>query len=437
MEQYSDNQVGQQPEAATADNVPAEQPKPKKSGMGKGIIIGCLGTLLAGVVGVLGGCMLTGSRLIITDKDAFVVKENAVLDADSVSKLNELSAYIENYFYDDTDKEALQNGLYAGLVEGLNDKYSVYYTAEEYQQTKVSMTGKYYGIGAALSQDADSMVVTVSKIYEGTPSDEAGMQAGDTILSVDGTEATSMEVTDLVQLIRGEEGTTVHIEVYRSSTGEYLSFDVTRQNVTLPSVSSEMLQNQIGYIRIESFEEDTAQQFEEKLADLQASGMQALVVDLRYNGGGLVDSVVQILDDILPEGLVVYVEDKYGNRQEYNSDGDTYLDCPLAVLINGDSASASEIFAGAVKDYEYGTLIGTTTFGKGIVQSIIPLENGDAIKLTTAKYFTPKGNYIHGVGIDPDIELDYEYLDPDGDSYDMQYDNQILKAIEVLSEELQ
>lgn len=198
-----------------------------------------------------------------------------------------------------------------------------------------------------------------------------------------------------------------------------------------------MLQNQIGYIRIESFEEDTAQQFEEKLADLQASGMQALVVDLRYNGGGLVDSVVQILDDILPEGLVVYVEDKYGNRQEYNSDGDTYLDCPLAVLINGDSASASEIFAGAVKDYEYGTLIGTTTFGKGIVQSVIPLEDGDAIKLTTAKYFTPKGNYIHGVGIDPDIELDYEYLDPDGDSYDMQYDNQILKAIEVLSEELQ
>lgn len=180
-----------------------EQPKPKKSGMGKGIIIGCLGTLLVGVVGVLGGCMLTGSRLIITDKDAFVVKENAVLDADSVSKLNELSAYIENYFYDDTDKEALQNGLYAGLVEGLNDKYSVYYTAEEYQQTKVGMTGKYYGIGAALSQDADSMVVTVSKIYEGTPSDEAGMQAGDTILSVDGTEATSMEVTDHVQLIRG------------------------------------------------------------------------------------------------------------------------------------------------------------------------------------------------------------------------------------------
>lgn len=429
--------MGQQPEVMTEGSMPAEQPKPKKSGMGKGVIIGCLGTLLVGAVGVLGGCMLTGNRLIIADKDAFVVNENAVLDADSVSKLNELSAYIENYFYDDTDKEALQNGLYAGLVEGLDDKYSVYYTAEEYQQTKVSMTGKYYGIGAALSQDVDSMVVTVSKIYEGTPSDEAGMQAGDTILSVDGTEATSMEVTDLVQLIRGEEGTTVHIEVYRSSTGEYLSFDVTRANVTLPSVSSEMMQDQIGYIRIESFEEDTAQQFEEKLADLQASGMQALVVDLRYNGGGLVDSVVQILDDILPEGLVVYVEDKYGNKQEYNSDGDTYLDCPLAVLINGDSASASEIFAGAIKDYEYGTLIGTTTFGKGIVQSIIPLEDGDAIKLTTAKYFTPKGNYIHGVGIDPDIELDYEYLDPDGDSYDMQYDNQILKAIEVLSEELQ
>ena len=146
------------------------------------------------------------------------------------------------------------------------------------------------------------------------------------------------------------------------------------------------------------------------------------------------DSVVEILDDILPEGLIVYVEDKYGNRQEYNSSGDTHMDYPMAVLVNGDSASASEIFAGAIKDYEYGTLIGTKTFGKGIVQSIIPLDDGDALKLTTAKYFTPKGNYIHGVGIEPDIELEYEYLDPDGDSYDMQYDNQILKAIEVLSE---
>lgn len=159
--------------------------------------------------------------------------------------------------------------------------------------------------------------------------------------------------------------------------------------MTLPSVSSQMLNDTIGYIRIESFEKDTANQFEKALAELEGEGLASLVVDLRYNGGGLVNSVVQILDDILPEGLIVYTEDKNGHREEYRSSGDTHFDYPMAVLINQDSASASEIFAGAIKDYNYGTLIGTTTFGKGIVQSLFPLEDGDAIKLTTAKYFTP------------------------------------------------
>lgn len=414
-----------------------EQPETlpeKKNGMGRGVLMGCLGTLLIGALSVGGACAVTGYRVVFAPKGAAVVQESAMINKETVTKINELSGYIDAYFYEDTDEEDLQNGMYAGLLAGLGDKYSDYYTAEEYRQTRVSMTGKYYGIGAGLRQDTDTMVVSVSKIYEGTPSDEAGMLAEDIILSVDGTEADSMDVTDLVMLIRGEEGTTVHIEAYRPSTDEYLSFDVKRANVTLPSVSSELLQNGTGYIRIESFEEDTAKQFETELAKLEGSGIRSLIVDLRYNGGGLVDSVVDILDDILPEGLLVYVEDKYGNRQEYNSDGDTYIEYPLAVLINGDSASASEIFAGAVKDYEYGTLIGTKTFGKGIVQSVIPLDDGDAIKLTTAKYFTPKGNYIHGVGIEPDIELEYEYLDPDGESYEIQYDNQILKAIEVLSE---
>lgn len=408
----------------------------KKTGIGKGILVGVIGTLLVAAIGIRAACMITGSQIIITDSGSSLAGDKeALLNAETVSKINELAAYIDLYYYDDTETETLQDGLYSGLLEGLGDKYSVYYNEEEYQQSKVSMTGQYYGIGAGLRQDVDTMVVSVSKVYEGTPSEEAGLLAEDIILSVDDTDATSMEVTDLVKLIRGEEGTTVHLEVYRASTNEYLSFDVERANVTLPSVSSEMLQDGIGYIRIESFETDTAAQFEEALAALENQGMDSLVVDLRYNGGGLVDSVVQILDDILPEGLLVYTEDKYGNRQEYTSSGDTHFDCPMAVLINQDSASASEIFAGAIKDYEYGTLIGTTTFGKGIVQTIFPLSDGDAVKLTTAKYFTPKGNYIHGVGIEPDIELEYEYLNPDGEEYEMQYDNQIQKAIEVLSGE--
>lgn len=403
--------------------------------IGKGILIGVLLAVLCGSLGIYLVCLLTGSQIVITRGVKAAGEEGAVLDADSVAKINELAAYINLYYYDETDTEALKSGMYAGLLSGVNDKYSTYYTAEEYEQSQIGMTGKYYGIGAGLTQDIKTMVVTVNKIYDGTPSKDAGLLKDDVILSVEDVEATSMELSELVQLIRGEEGTTVHLEVYRPATGENLSFDVERANVTLPSVASEMLTEEIGYIRIESFETDTAAQFETALAQLKNAGMHSLVIDLRYNGGGLVDSVVQILDDILPEGLLVYTEDKYGNRQEYKSSGETHFDYPLAVLVNEDSASASEIFAGAIQDYEYGTLIGTKTFGKGIVQSLFKLSDGDAVKLTTAKYFTPKGNYIHGVGIEPDIELEYEYLNPDGQSYEMQYDNQIQKAIEVLREE--
>lgn len=410
----------------------------KRGSTGKGILIGIAGTLLAGAVCVVAGCKLTNTQIVLTrgsSKAALTAATgNPVLDEETVTKINELTAYANLYYYDELEKEKLQDGMYAGLIEGLNDKYSVYYNEEDYQALQVSTTGQYYGIGAGLAQDLDTMVVTISKVYEGTPSETAGLKQEDVIISVDGTEAASMEVSELVELIRGEEGTTVHIEVYRPATDENLSFDVERADITLPSVASEMLENSIGYIRIDSFETDTAHQFEEALLRLQGQGMEALILDVRYNPGGMVSSVVQILDDILPEGLLVYTEDKAGNRQEYTSSGRTKLDCPLAVLINEDSASASEILAGAIKDYEYGTLIGTKTFGKGIVQTIFPLNDGDAVKLTTAKYFTPKGNYIHGEGIAPDIELEYEYLDKDGTEYEMQYDNQIQKAIEVLSQ---
>ncbi len=410
--------------------------KNKKGGMLKGIAIGVIATLIIGWTGINIACLATNSQILITGKESSTSTGNSVLNSKVVSKINELTAYMNLYYYDEMDDTALQDGLYEGLLEGLGDKYSVYYNAEDYQALQVSTTGQYYGIGAGLSQDKDTMVVTINKIYEGTPSDTAGLLKDDVIISVDDTDATSMEVSELVKLIRGEKGTTVHLEVYRPSTNEYLSFDVERQDITLPSVSHKMLESDIGYVHIDSFETETATQFEEAISDLQNQGMSALIIDVRYNPGGMVTSVVKILDDILPEGTVVYTEDKNGNRQDYTSSGDTYLDYPMAVLINGDSASAAEILAGAIKDYNYGTLIGTTTFGKGIVQTIFPLEDGDAVKLTTAKYFTPNGNYIHGVGIEPDIELEYEYLDKEATSYDEANDNQILKAIEVLKEKL-
>lgn len=415
------------------DNVRQEEPVEglKRGRMAKGVLCGVLGTILIGAIGINGICMVTGTQIEIRSKND-TVKQSRVMDQESVNKLQELEAYIDAYFYDETDTQKMKDGMYAGLVGGLGDRYSVYYNPQMYAQSQVSVTGKYYGIGAGLAQDADTMEVSVSKIYEGTPSETAGLESEDVIISVDDTIASSMEVTDLVMLIRGEEGTTVHLEVYRPSTNEYLSFDVERANVTLPSVYGQMLEDGIGYIRIESFESETATQFEEAVAELEAQGMQSVIVDLRYNGGGLVDSVVEILDDILPEGLLVYIEDKAGNRKEYTSSDATQMSYPMVVLINEDSASASEIFAGAIKDYEYGTLIGTQSYGKGIVQTVFKLSNQDAVKLTTAKYFTPKGNDIHGVGIAPDIELPYEYLDPEGSEYEIQYDNQVQKAIEVL-----
>ena len=414
-----------------------EQPvKEKKNGSTvKGVVIGVIATLLICWTGINVACMVTGTQILITDKNSDG-EGSGILDSDTVTKINELSAYMNLYYYDDIDDTDLKDGLYTGLVSGLGDKYSVYYNAEDYQALQVSTTGQYYGIGAGLTQDKDTMVVTINKVYEGTPSETAGLKKDDVIISVEDTDATSMEVSELVKLIRGEKGTKVHMEIYRPSTGEYLSFDVERQDITLPSVSHKMLDGNIGYVHIDSFETETATQFESAIADLEDQGMQALIIDVRYNPGGMVTSVVKILDDILPEGTVVYTEDKNGNRQNYTSKGDTHLDYPLAVLINGDSASASEILAGAIKDFDYGTLIGTTTYGKGIVQTIFPLEDGDAVKLTTAKYFTPNGNYIHGVGIEPDIELEYEYLDKEATEYDEAYDNQIQKAIEVLKEKI-
>lgn len=417
-----------------------QPPEKHKSKIGLGILIGIVSTVF--VLGLVTGlcCMLTNTQIVFADRGAgnglFAEGKTAVLDEAAIEKINELSAYAKLYYYDEMDLEDIQDGMYKGLIDGLGDRYSVYYNAEDFAELQVSTTGQYYGIGAGLSQDQNTMVVTISKVYRGTPSEAAGLKKDDIILYVDGVDGASMEVSELVKLIRGEKGTIVQLDIYRPSTDEYLTFDVERADITLPSVEYEMLENHIGYIWIDSFETDTAHQFETAVKELTEQGMEAMIIDVRYNPGGMVSAVVQIADDILPEGTIFYMEDKDGNRETYTSKGDTYMDMPIALLINGDSASASEILAGAIKDHNYGTLIGTTTYGKGIVQTIFPLSDGDAIKLTTAKYFTPSGNYIHKVGIEPDIELEYEYLDPEGEIYEKQYDNQIVKAIEVLTEQL-
>lgn len=416
-----------------------EENQKKRSGFGSGMFVGfLLGILLLGIGVTFGVHVYTTSTnqyLVISPSGVKKTAESNILTNKTVKKIDELMSYIDLYYNDDCDEDDIRNAIYAGTLEGLGDPYSVYYTADEYKDMQISTSGKYYGIGAALGQDAKTKEVTISKVYEGTPAEEAGLRDGDQIVKVNDTVSTSEELSDLVQKIRGEEGTTVHLKIYRASTKKTFEVDVERKNVELPSITSKMLDGGIGYIQISEFQSKTEEQFKSALADLKKQGMKSLIVDVRSNPGGLITAAANILDQILPEGTVVYTEDKYGKREDYTSDSKC-LKCPIAVLVNENSASASEIFAGAIKDYNYGTLIGTKTFGKGIVQTVFPLEDGDAVKITTAKYYTPKGNYIHGVGIEPDINLTYKYSGPEDEAYDMKYDNQVQKAIKVLTEKM-
>ena len=406
----------------------------KKHGFFLGVLTSmiCLALLCFGVKTVLS---YTGQLLVIGEAGASTVKGSALLDDEVAQKIDEIYQYMNIYYYGEFDKEDIYNSLYSGVLESLEDPYSVYYTPEEYQDMQVSTSGTYYGIGAGVSQDLTTMEVTITKVYRGTPSEAAGLKNGDKIISVEGIEATSVEVSELVQHIRGEEGTTVHMVIYRPSTEETLEFDVERKHVELPSIEGEMLDDGIGYIQITEFQDKTDEQFATMVAQLKEQGAKGLIIDVRANPGGLLRTVVELLDQILPKGLLVYVQDKYGNRDDYTSDA-MCLDLPIVVLMDENSASASEIFAGALKDYEYATLVGKTTYGKGIVQNIIPLSDGDAMKITIAKYFTPKGNDIHKIGVSPDVEVEYEYSGPEDETYDKQYDSQFLKAVEIMKEKL-
>ena len=280
-----------------------------------------------------------------------------------------------------------------------------------------------------MTLDTVTQLPMLSGVFSGSPAEEAGLRDGDIIYKVDGDEVTGLSLDEAVSLIKGPEGTIVHLTIYREGETDYLEVDVERRRVESPTVEYEMLEDNMGYIQIVEFDDVTVDQFTEALAVLKGSGMESLILDLRSNPGGNLDAVVDICDRILPKGLIVYTEDKYGNRDEYFCDGKHQLEVPLAVLINGGSASASEILAGAIKDYGIGTLVGTTTYGKGIVQQVVSLRDGSAVKLTVSDYYTPKGNNIHGVGIEPDVEIE---LDAEKYYADEPVDNQLEKAKEVL-----
>ncbi len=388
-------------------------------------------------IGVIVSRVILNAQLSQLYSDQTEVSEEGEQSlADISEKMELLQGYIDSYFLFDVDYESIAEEVYKAMLDGLDDPYSAYYTEEEYTALMESSSGSYCGIGATVTQDTETGYVEIVGMFEGSGALEAGLEEGDMITQVDGEDISEMDLNSIVSLMKGEEDTTVEVTVYRPSTEETLSFTITRHTVDTITVAGTMLDNNIGYIVISEFDEVTVSQFEEALNDLTEQGMEGLIVDLRDNPGGLLTSVVDIADMLLPEGIITYTEDKYGNRQNYSSDAD-YNDVPMVVLVNGNSASASEIFAGAMKDYERATLVGTQTYGKGIVQTIRQLTDGSAIKLTIARYYTPNGICIHGEGITPDIVLEYDSdAVADLETVTWEDDNQIMAGYEALLEML-
>lgn len=361
-------------------------------------------------------------------------RATGAISAKTERKLREIQMYMDAYFLEDVEAEDVENSLYKGLVQGLGDPYAAYYTEEEYEDMREKTSGNYCGIGAYVNQNATTGAITIVRPIKNSPAEKAGLQTGDVIYQVEGRDVAGQDLSAVVSRMKGEPGTKVRLTLMRQGREKPFEVTITRAEIESETVAAKMLDGKVGYIAVSSFEEVTKEQFRDAVEELEKKGEKSLIIDLRDNGGGLLNTAVDMLDRILPEELVVYTEDKHGEKKEYFAEDDDSLEKPIAILVNGNSASASEVFSGALQDYEKAVLVGTTTFGKGIVQSVFDLHDGTALKLTTAEYFTPKGRNIHGTGLEPDIrvELNGEAVTLKGD---VKVDNQVESAREYLLEQ--
>lgn len=388
----------------------------------RGALLGALAMFIIILLGN-GAWKMVSSTGLLPDAISAETKEER--------KIKLLENIIDRYYLyeDEVDSEALAEGMYAGYMEGLGDKYTTYYTKEETDELFQSVSGEFFGVGALLSKDYNTGLITITQVYKDSPAEKAGIQAGDVLYQVDDKEITDESLDEIVTWIKGDKGTEVTLHVMRGS--ETLKLTAVRDTVQTMTVQHEMKEDGIGYIYIQEFDRVTYEQFQEALSDLEAQGMKGLVIDIRNNPGGNLDTVVEMLRLILPEGTIVSTKDRSGKTEEFTCDGEHEFQKPLAVLVNQYSASASEIFAGAVKDYGIGQIVGVTTYGKGVVQEIIGLNDGTSVKITTSEYFPPSGESINEKGITPDVEVEYEY-----DEENPLYDNQLEKAMETVREQL-
>lgn len=444
-----------------------ENEKKNKNKFWKGVLVGALVTAFAGlvIVGIAAGISIIGHTVMGGQGIAGIIESSGSPEEESLNyqrignKLDLLEQVVDNYFLfeENVDTEQMEAGIYKGMLAGLEDPYTTYYTAEEYRAMTEETEGVYCGIGVQVSQNLETGIITILRVFPGSPAEEAGLKKGDILYKVGALDVYDQELDTLVsQYIRGEEGTFVDLTVLRD--GEEISATVERRMVESVTVESQLLPDKTGYVMVTQFDLVTADQFISAVDSLEKQGMERLVIDLRDNPGGVVDACVKMAAYLLPEdqydGTILSTADKNGegdryycqdgkllfegsgSNPEYPMDDGHELDMPIAVLINGMSASASEVFAGALRDYGMATLVGTTSFGKGIVQALLPLDDGSAVKVTIAHYYTPAGHDIHKKGLEPDVEIPLELDEDLIGQYDvpLDRDNQVQKAIEVLKQ---
>lgn len=444
-----------------------EEPESTGRGNGRnrfwtGVLAGALVTAFVGliVVGMSAGIYIFGKKVISLQPGTQMEGKAPAISGGSkgqenvdflkvTSKMELIQQVIDKYFLYDENGQNVEDYIYRGMMAGLDDPYSVYYSASDYKSLEDSTNGSYSGIGAMISQNQTTGLCSVVKVFEGSPAMEAGMRPGDVIYKVGDTIVASENLDKVVNnYIKGKEGSPVTVTVYRSDTDQYVDLTMNRRKIEVPTVEQRMMGDDIGYIAVSEFDVITVGQFEDAVDKLQKDGMKGLIIDLRNNPGGVLDGAVKMADYLLPDHLskypkgngktlIVYTADKNKKGDVYTASDKHELDLPIVILVNGDSASAAEVFTGAMKDYNRATVVGTTSYGKGIVQNLIPLGDGSAIKITTAHYYTPSGFDLHGKGITPDVKVELDEKLKTQAVVKPEEDNQLQAAVGVLDDKIQ
>ncbi len=389
----------------------------KKSRFGIGLVIGILIALAA--------------VLLFATVGFFLFMRGPFAGSTELSyqeKLKLVQTYLDTYFLGELNEQEIEDGMVAGYLSGTGDKYAKYYSKKEFDQLMEEVAGSYGGIGVGIIETTDGKI-EVYKVYEGSPAEDAGIQVQDFIVEADGVRDFK-DLDELVSIVRGESGTTVNIVVERDGTE--IPMTLERRKIDIDTVESKMLDNNIGYIQLTEFESISVSQFNEALEDLERQGMTSLILDLRDNPGGDYDTVISLADRILPEGRITTVVNNQGEEKVEVSDDEHKIGIPMVLLVNENSASASELLSAAIKDFGTATIVGKTTYGKGIVQSIFRLPDGSGMKFTTEEYLSPNGNKINGIGVSPDVEIEIPESAYEDGIVEADEDTQLQKAIEIL-----